>query len=251
MNFTGLELLRFWEAGKPRGLTQRKLAETVGEGFNAVHGKIYREQINLRKGEKNLKRQSYNPVAMRSAVFDIETMDFATGGVRQHMVAACVLPLDDDNAEIIRLEFSDAGNDKRIIKELLDELYKYDILIGHNIASFDFNWINSRMMYHRMPPMEKRWAYYDTYQASKRMAIKADRKSLGFLGDFFRLPGEKTAVLPVSWGMVDSREKEEFEEAMDDILYHCVQDVKLNRELFYALWPRDRSMTSLPMTKKW
>ena len=83
------------------------------------------------------------------------------------------------------------------------------------------------------------------------MAIKAERKSLGFLGDFFRLEGDKTSVLPVAWGMIDSRDPDEFEEAMSSIVYHCEQDVLLNRELFFALWPRDRSMASLPMTKKW
>jgi hypothetical protein len=251
MKFTGMELLRFWEAGRRNGLSQRKLAKVIGEDFNSVHGKIFREQSNLRKGDADLKRQPYEPVQMRSAVFDIETMDFVTGGVRQHMICGSILPLDEEYVHTIKLEFSDAGNDKRLIKELTEVLYEFDILIGHNIASFDFNWLNSRIMYHRLPPMEKRWAYYDTYQASRRMAIKAERKSLGFLGDFFRLPGEKTAVLPVAWGMIDSHDEDEFNDAMTDIVYHCEQDVRMNRELFYALWPRDKSMANLPMTKKW
>lgn len=249
--FTGMELLRFWEAGRPNGLTQRKLAATVGESFNSVHGRIFREQRTLKRGETDLKRQQYAHVGMKSAVFDIETMDFSTGGVRQHMICAVVLPLDSNDMQTVRLEFDENLNDKRILNELLQELYKYDILIGHNIAAFDFNWLNSRIMYHRLPQIEKRWAYYDTYQAARRMAIKAERKSLAFLGDFFRLPGDKTAVLPVAWGMVDSRDKEEFEEAVGSIIDHCERDVMMNRELFYALWPRDKSMASLPMTKKW
>jgi len=249
--FTGFELLRFWKAGKLNGLSQRKLANLLGIGFNSLHGKLFREQQKQRIEVSTLKTQTYTPVTFDAAVFDIETMSFFTGGVRNHIICTSVLPLKADKPTTFTLKFSDAGNDKKLIDNIVSELEKYDILIGHNIIAFDFNWLNSRIIYHGMPPMGKRWLYYDTYFAAKRIAIKTDRKSLGFLADFFRIPGEKTSVLPVSWGMIDSRNEDEFDEAMEDIVYHCEQDVLLNRQLFYALWPRDHSLGNLPITKKW
>ena len=131
-----------------------------------------------------------------------------------------------------------------------EALSRYDILIGHNIAAYDFNWLYSRTMYHGLPDPSKRWLYYDTYQASRRIAIKT-RKSLEFLIDYFQLEGEKTRILPVSWGMIDSPKKKEFEKALEDIVYHCERDVEANEKLFYVLWERDRKARNLPFTQKW
>ena len=198
-----------------------------------------------------MKTKSYSPVLMKAAVFDIETTDFTTGGIRDHLICVSILPLDIDEVTTLHIEFKARRNDKKLLRETVRELNNYDFLIGHNIAAFDFNWLNSRLMYHDLPNFNKRWLYYDTYQAAKRLAIKAKRKSLVFLCDYFRVPYIKTSVFPVDWGMIDSPRVEEFAEALEDIVYHCEEDVKSNRELFFAMWPRDRAQMNIPTTRKW
>jgi len=247
-DFSGQTLHAIWEAGRDNGLTQRKLASYLGVSFNSVHGKIFREQkrvIDLPVSGKAKPR-----VMLRSAVFDIETMDFTTGGVNNHLVCVCILPLDSDEVQTLELKFEDEGDDRRLLAEAIEALSEYDILIGHNIAAFDSGWIRSRLAYHGLDLPTKKWLYYDTYQAARRMAIKADRKSLGFLCDFFQVPFEKTSILPVAWSKVDSRKRDEFDEAMQNVTYHCATDVISNRNLFDALWPLDRSMANLPVMKK-
>ncbi len=198
-----------------------------------------------------MKTKSYSPVLMKAAVFDIETSDFTTGGIRDHLICTSILPLDSDEVTTLHIEFKDRRNDKKLLRGIVSEMNKYDFLIGHNIAAFDFNWLNSRLMYHNLPNFGKRWLYYDTYQAAKRLAIKAKRKSLVFLCDYFRVPCVKTSVYPVNWGMIDSPVETEFIDALDDIVYHCEEDVKSNRELFFAMWPRDRGLMNIPTTRKW
>lgn len=250
--FTGRELLRVWQAAKPHGVSQRKLADLLGVNFNAMHGKLFRAQQENVGGSTLTKHKTYEPVGLKAAVFDIETADFTTGGYRDYMICGCILPLDQKEPMYVnKLKFEESLDDRRLMAEYVTEMRRYDILIGHNIAGFDFNWLNSRAMYHGVGPMGKRWMYYDTYQASKRLAIKADRKSMVFLADFFRLKYIKTSVMPVSWGMMDSRNKDEFTEALADIVYHCEQDVLTNRQLFDALWARDTGLTNLPLTRKW
>lgn len=233
------------------GLSQRRLAEVLDVPFNSMHGKIFRYQERLasRGKEAQLLNGNAPHVFMRAAVFDIEVTDFNSGGLDNFLVCTSVLPLDTQETKTVALEFDDKNDDRRILAELMEELEQYDILIGHNIAAFDFNWLFSRLIYHGMPNPPKRWLYYDTYQAAKRIAIKS-RKSLGMLGDFFQLDGEKTSVLPVTWSKVHSRRQEVFEQAMEDIVYHCEQDVLLNRNLFNVLYHRDRAV-SMPYTKKW
>lgn len=195
------------------------------------------------------RKRQFPKITLDAAIFDIETMDFSAGGVVDHLICVSILPLDQPEPATYRLNFADNGNDVRLLKEIIDALNTFDILIGHNIAAFDLNWLTSRALYHGLS-IDKRFLYYDTYQAARRMAIKADRKSLAFLADFLRVPFTKTAVHPVSWSHVASRDKDEFEEAMNDIIYHCEQDVLANREIFNAIYPRDKSSTSLPFYRK-
>ncbi|HMN11168.1 MAG TPA: ribonuclease H-like domain-containing protein [Bellilinea sp.] len=250
--FTGLELLRIWEAAKAAsGTSQRELARLLGLPFDSMHGKLFRAQKSLSVERESTLFIEYPKVELRSAVFDIECMSLTAGGMRDHLVCVSILPLDSDQVQTLKLEFSDHRDDRRLLKEVREALEEYDILIGHNIIAFDFNWLNTRLTYHNMEPFEKRFLYYDTYQAARRMALKADRKSLGFLTDFFRIDGTKTSVLPVSWSMIDSPNETEFQEALGDIVYHCEMDVRANRSLFDALWPRDKSLANLPITKKW
>lgn len=247
---TGSDFLRMWEESP---LSQRELAKVLGVDFDSMHGKLYRAQKQRGKyeGDRTLKTKKYDRVMLRAAVFDIEVTDFSSGGLKNFMACTSVLPLDSDEISTYALSFDDNRDDRVLCVETVKALDEYDILIGHNIAGFDFNWLYSRLMYHGLAEPRKRWLYYDTYQAARRLAIKSERKSLAFLADFFRLEGEKTAVMPVSWSRLFSSDEDEFDEAMADIVDHCEKDVVLNRNLFDALWPRDGKMANLPKYKKW
>ena len=253
----GVALLNSWADAKKSGRTQLQHADEISIPWTTYKSRMYRALRDRSIGEETggepscIEKRTYKPVMMKAAVFDIEVMDFSSGGLLKNMICTSILPLDSDDVITISLDFSDMGDDKRLLEEVVSELAEYDILIGHNIIAFDFNWINSRLMYHDLPPMPKRWLYYDTYQAAKRMAIKARRKSLAFLGDYFHLEGDKTAVMPIAWQRAASRNRKEFRLGRDEIIDHCEKDVRLNRNLFCALYPRDRAAANLPFTKKW
>lgn len=179
--------------------------------------------------------EGVDKVDLRACVFDIETMDFKSDGYQDHLVCCSFFPIDRDEPYTIKLKFNDNRNDKELIVEVLEELAKYDILIGHNIAAFDLNWLYSRAMLYgiRMP---KSWVYFDTYQVAKTLAIKSATKTLAGLCAFFGIENHKTPVQKGEWSMVDSPIRAEFEYIMDKIVDHCEKDVKDNRELFNVLW---------------
>jgi uncharacterized protein YprB with RNaseH-like and TPR domain len=250
MTFTGKELYRIWDAGRQYGLSQRKMAKLLGENFNSLHGRIWREQEKLKERFVEIQPKVYERVLMRAAVFDIETTSLKAGGVQDHMVCTSILPLDSDEVITHAIAFEDHRDDKRALLEVMEALQDFQILIGHNVTAFDTGWLGSRLAYHGLPIPPHRWLLYDTYQAARRMAIKADRKSLAFLCDFFQVKFVKTAIYPVSWSMIDSPHKAQFEQALADIVYHCEEDVLANRKLFDALWPLDRGMVNLPVAKR-
>jgi uncharacterized protein YprB with RNaseH-like and TPR domain len=212
----------------------------------------YTQEEAVAKTRSSKKQQRYQeieypPVTLRAAVFDIETTSFSTGGPQDHLVCMCAVPLDNDDVITVRLEFKDRRDDRRILRETWEQLSQFDILIGHNIQAFDLNILFSRGMYFGIKPPRK-FATYDTYQVARRLAIK-DRKSLGNLASFFGLQGTKTSVFRPFWTLVDSPFRKDFDTAMHEIVYHCQQDVLLNRQLFHVLWNYDPFKTF--KTTKW
>lgn len=189
-------------------------------------------------------KKAYPKVGLSAAVFDIETMDFTTGGPQSHLICCSVMPLSDKKPTTVYITFDEQRDDRRLLKETIELLSNFDILIGHNVTAFDLNWLYSRWMYHGFSASEMpSWSIYDTYQVAKSMAIRTESKGLGALGAYFGLKGVKTRIFRTDWHMVDSQDQEDFAEAMQDIVYHCEQDVILNRRLFDALWQYDPKRT--------
>lgn len=189
-------------------------------------------------------------VFMRAAVFDIEVTDFNSAGFKGYFVGGCILPLASDVVQTYAITFEDRCEDERALVEYIDALTSYDILIGHNTHGFDFNWLHGRMMRYARP-WPRTWLSYDTYQVAKSLAIKS-RKGLAALCDYFDVPCIKTSIYEASWNQVRSPQEDVFNESLDDILYHCEQDVLANRGLFDVLYPYSLTMHSSPLKQtKW
>lgn len=185
--------------------------------------------------DRDVPIENIRNVTLSACVFDIETMDFKSDGYQDHLVCCSILPLDTDEVTTLSINFTDKGNDKELLLNVLKELSKYDILIGHNVAAFDLNWLYSRAMYYGII-MPKSWLYFDTYQVAKVLAIKSASKSLAGLTAYFGMNSHKTAVQKAEWSKVDSPIRAEFEYALEEIIDHCEWDVIDNRELFNVLW---------------
>lgn len=173
---------------------------------------------------------------MRAGVFDVECQSFDAIGDDGVFNCGCILPLDGDRIITSRLEFKDHGDDRRAMAEFFGELWKFDILIGHNITAFDLNWLNTRRMYYGMPELRS-WLLFDTYQASRSIAMASGGKSLGNLEDVFGLDGIKTTIRKTTWSQARSQDREVFEAAMALIVYHCEEDVIGQRNLFDVVMP--------------
>jgi DNA polymerase III alpha subunit (gram-positive type) len=206
------------------------------------------------------KKKSYPPVMMKAAVFDIETTNFAPESTVDILACCSILPLDGE-VYTIAIEHGDLFNDPRdgrVLQETINALSQYDILIGHNVAAFDLNWMLTRAHRHDIE-LPKRWLYYDTFQASKR-TLPRIRKSLDNLCSFLGIDGIKTKINRPEWMNVLSPDEDKFNATLygtadrqhkDGIIYHCETDVEANRLLFDWMWPRDRQAVNMPLTKRW
>jgi DNA polymerase III epsilon subunit-like protein len=123
------------------------------------------------------------------------------------------------------------NDDKRIVVSLHNLLNKSDVLIGHNIVSFDLRKINERFLYHSLPPIVKSQTI-DTYLISKQNflfasnSLKAINKHLGIKQ---KLDNEGFSLWVKSMnGNSD---------ALRDILLYCDTDVLATENLFYKIRP--------------
>lgn len=175
------------------------------------------------------------PELLKAAVYDIEVTDFSTDGYKGVLLMCCILPLRGDEVQTYQLKYDDDMSDARVWREIREALSEYAILIGHNTAAFDENWFNSRGMPRRYAPMHAHLRF-DTYQVAKMLGIKTG-KSLGNLMAYFGIKtAEKTRIYATDWSQVFSHDRAVFEEAMEEIQYHCEQDVRGNRELFNHIY---------------
>lgn len=195
------------------------------------------------------------PRQFRPCVVDIETTNFAATGNRGQLLCCSYLPLDASEPYTISRKFGDE-TDERVLREVIDELSEYDMLIGHYLGDgggrgFDLSWLNTRRQLYGMPGM-RTWFVYDTYYEAKRVGLRVQRKSLAFLADHFRLKQQKTSIYPREWNEVFELDKTKHDRALYNIIDHCEKDVTMNRDLYWCLYPRSLGTIGYAMFQtKW
>jgi len=86
--------------------------------------------------------------------------------------------------------WDDVENDKEVVKALAAAISEADIIVGHNSAKFDLKKLNTRLLYHRLPPLDKRVLQIDTLKAArKHFAFTSNR--LDYLGEYLGIGGKK------------------------------------------------------------
>jgi DNA polymerase III epsilon subunit-like protein len=128
---------------------------------------------------------------------------------------------------------------------LVDELSKYDLLIGHNLENFDLGFIRTRA-YRCGVPFPLRPFTYDTMKAFRRVKMRTvlnivgkPSASMDMVADFLGIDQEKTKLYPVQhWQTVWGNETQRAA-AMNDLVDHCQRDVRMNARIYELLLPYD------------
>lgn len=183
--------------------------------------------------------------SLKSAVFDLETsgLDGVGSGV---ILCAVIKPLDG-KPQVYRYDkmHLSPGCDKILTRVLIHRLCEYDLLIGHNIERFDWNFIRTRALRWNLS-LPSHPFLYDTLKAFKRCGYLTVQNhfgkptaSLDMIVDMYGLDQKKTKIYPrehwqTIWGEGKQRIK-----AMDNLVDHCEKDVCMTEEIFERLFPVD------------
>lgn len=190
---------------------------------------------------------------MISATFDIETTSLAAVGAGI-ILCVCVRPTSTARTRTFRLDQYKFKPDKnyglvereetQLLKDVIDELSRYNVLIGHNIVRFDLPYIKSRAFQREVPP--RSFVAYDTLHAFRRTGYLTVPNHYGkpsggmaMVADFLHIKQEKTSIFPSDWWEAVWAKESKRLEAMNEIVDHCQRDVRENAGVFPFLWEAD------------
>ena len=186
---------------------------------------------------------------MKSATWDIETS--ALEAVGAGFILCAVVKPHGKPAKIFRYDVlgCSPGSEAKLVSKLIKELEQFDVLIGHNEDRFDFPYVKTRAMVLGVP-CALRPILYDTLRAFRRCGYLTRQNGFGrptaalaHVVDILGIPQKKTSVYPRAWWKaIWEKHKGRRKEALDEIVDHCVEDVKMNEAVFNILFPADHKM---------
>jgi len=150
------------------------------------------------------------------------------------LLCACWRWLGSNTTESIHLTQDEVLNkdDSRIVAKLFELYEEADAVLAHNSQGFDHKVVQTRAIYNGFPPLPQ-VKVLDTLQLVKKY-LKLPSNRLDAIGEFFGL-GRKISTSGISlWRRVQEGD----EEAMEQMVEYCLQDV----DLLYDVYLRTRQL---------
>jgi hypothetical protein len=134
----------------------------------------------------------------------------------------------------------DISDDRQLIEGLHDLLSQADILVGHNIDSFDIKKFNTKAVKYGLDPISFKKSY-DTLKMARKY-FKFDSNSLDFIANYLELKERKSGHTKFPgdalWEGLEAGDLE----AWDECQLYNLQDCRVTQELFKRLAPYDTSI---------
>lgn len=150
------------------------------------------------------------------------------------ILCACWRWLGSNVTESINLTQDEVltKDDSRIVAKLFELYEQADAVLAHNSLGFDHKVVQARAIYNGFPPLPQ-VKVLDTLQLVKKY-LKLPSNRLDAIGEFFGL-GRKISTGGISlWRKVQEGD----EEAMEQMVEYCLQDV----DLLYEVYLRTRQL---------
>ena len=173
--------------------------------------------------------------APRFDCFDIEATNLkANFG---HMLCVCFVPLHSQDVVVFRLDDKkykpkkpyDDSKLAEAVKEYMEDSFCWISWYG---KMFDVPFINTRLLLADRDPLQKRM-HIDLLYYSRKPNLALHSSRLDAVAKTFNFADQKTDLNPAIWNAAQALEQD----AMDYVVEHCIQDVKVLQEAFAILQP--------------
>ena len=122
--------------------------------------------------------------------------------------------------------------EKRLLRDVSIRLLDSDVWLTHYGTWYDIPFINSRLLYHKLPILPPNYAHLDTWKIS-RNRLKLRNNRLITISEFLGTADEKNAIKPEQW----LRSLGGHRPSMTYIVDHCRRDVLVLEEVYQRLKP--------------
>lgn len=136
------------DVARETGLTRNQVAADIRDSRTATLVTQLRDPFILstppiKEKRTLLSRVTPPQVQFDAAVYDIEVSSFTTEGYDGFLACVCFLDVRTGELFTAQQEFGEGADDRRLLNEVFDLMGQYRILIGHNVAAFDYPWLLS------------------------------------------------------------------------------------------------------------
>lgn len=253
------------ELGKTPTVKQFELS---GISKRQIHKHKYSELCKMAGIEPNRRPQDQEPHklelrAPRVLIFDVELSDMLvrTYSLRNDYISPSNIVQDwfflsyagkfwkEDKMYYLDNRYaSDTSDDRQIVEGLHHLISMSDIVVGHNMKSFDLKKFNARVLYHNLPPI-KEVRVIDTLKILRKIA-SITSNSLDYIGKYLNLKNRKSSHGKFAGkSLFDECMKGNFDAWVECELYNC-QDVTVTEELLEYLMAHDKSINFQSFTQE-
>ena len=172
-----------------------------------------------------------SPMREKIGIFDIESTGLVANW--SHMLCWCMKDRDtgEITKDLITSREARDKNDKRVIKSAVEEIKKYNRIIGWYSTRFDIPYVRSRAIYHKIDFPAYRDLYHTDLYYACRSKMRLHSNRLQSFCEYFGIPAKEHRMTPelnMACGRGD-------EEALQIILLHCEEDVNSTLSAFEIL----------------
>lgn len=175
---------------------------------------------------------------LRIGILDIESGDLKANAPCGYVICACLKTVNKQNllgpTSVFRIDDPDnpnKGSDKWVIKRLVEEMDKFDLIITWYGSRFDIPFINSRALKHGLKIPQRNYRRDLCFVARANGNLYSNR--LGVWGDFLFGQSIKTKLASDKWlGAIrgDSR-------SISYLVTHCKADVLETEKIYKEFIP--------------
>lgn len=135
------------------------------------------------------------------------------------------------------LDYQGKGGDlikaeRRLLQDVSKRLLDSDVWLTHFGTWYDVPFVNSRLLYHRLPILPPNYSHIDTWKIA-RNRLKLRNNRLITISEFLGTEDEKNAIKPEQW----LRALGGHRPSMAYIVDHCRRDVLVLEEAYTRLRP--------------
>jgi hypothetical protein len=124
--------------------------------------------------------------------------------------------------------------DKKLLEKIIPVMNKADLIVGQNHERFDIKWINTRVIYHRLEPINvKTLTLVDTMKMAKAN-FYFNSNSMAYMSKYLKIEQKMDGG---GWTRIKKIILEKDKEALLEHIDYCDGDIKTTEELFDVLRP--------------